>query len=89
MARNDGGSALPIVYGDDWQGVQKGMTLRDWFAGQAMAAIIAKHPAMGEPFSADNGSTKVPVQMTHQIMDGIARGAYAYADAMLAAREAE
>lgn len=42
--REDGGPAFPTeprgpVYGDKYDG----MTLRDWFAGQALAGIIA-HP---------------------------------------------
>lgn len=50
-----------------------GMTLRDWFAGQAMAAIIAKMPfqEFPEDFS--------PYEKS-------AIGAYDYADAMLRAR---
>ncbi len=51
-----------------------GMTLRDYFAGQAMAAIIAKIPF--EEFPADWS----PYERT-------ALGAYDYADAMLAARQ--
>ena len=54
----------------DWHG----MTLRDWFAGQAMAAIIAKIPF--QEFPAD----WLPYEKT-------AIGAYDYADAMLEARK--
>jgi hypothetical protein len=49
-----------------------GMTLRDWFAGQALATII--HLTQ----SREGGWDEVAV----------AAGAYAVADAMLAAREA-
>ncbi|MCW4115647.1 hypothetical protein NPA31_011800 [Aurantimonas sp. MSK8Z-1] len=39
---NDGGAAFPelrnIVYQSDWETVP-GMTLRDWFAGQALAGV--------------------------------------------------
>lgn len=52
---------------------EPGISLRDWFAGQAMAAIIAKIPF--EEFPADWS----PYNKT-------AIGAYDYADAMLAAR---
>lgn len=38
MKENDGGPAFPCI-GHDWDG----MTLRDWFAGQAMAAFIASN----------------------------------------------
>lgn len=36
---NDGGSAFP--YGGGSDGPFPGMTLRDWFAGQAMAGWLA------------------------------------------------
>ncbi len=51
-------------------------SLRDWFAGQALAAIISKHPAKAGDHAA--------------LIDGVrakCEGAYAYADAMLAARK--
>lgn len=53
-----------------------GMSLRDWFAGQAMAALIAKAPAVLE------------VNEVTSMCQLIANGAYNYADAMLAARGA-
>jgi hypothetical protein len=40
-APNDGGPAFPVV----WQDVPHGgMTLRDWFAGQALAGMLAGNP---------------------------------------------
>ena len=36
----DGGPAFPTQYG-------KGMTIRDWFAGQALAGIIADGEVFG------------------------------------------
>jgi len=54
-----------------------GMTLRDWFAGQAMAAIAGA----------------APQEVLQDVCSGVrggrpmAYGAYALADAMLAARE--
>lgn len=63
--RTDGGDAFPTA--DD---ATSGMSLRDWFAGQALAGVLAcgtmTHPPVR---SADN-----------------ARTAYAMADAMLAER---
>lgn len=56
---------------DNWGG---GMSLRDWFAGQAMAAIIAKAP-----------NERVAREMSAMVAE-IACGAYDYADAMLAER---
>lgn len=50
MDRNDGGAAFPVV-GMSQRGDQQfvgvyeiGMTLRDYFAAKAMAALIAKIP---------------------------------------------
>lgn len=37
----DGGQAFP--HGDPFHGGDTGMTLRDWFAGQALAGMMA-HP---------------------------------------------
>ena len=76
---HDGGSALPtadsyhpsgqIAYG------RKGMTLRDWFAGQALAGMAASS------YWAEN------VQANRQdYMKPVAESAYAIADAMLKAR---
>jgi hypothetical protein len=63
---NDGGPAFPV--GSPTHRGYEGMTLRDWFAGQALAGLIADPSRDG---SADDR----------------ARYAYAYADAMLRARE--
>jgi hypothetical protein len=76
---NDGGSAFPIlppICGDGhppagYPYPDPGMTLRDWFAGQALAGLV---------FHNHYGARSD---------DEIANGAYAYADAMIAAREAK
>lgn len=52
----------------------KGMTLRDYFAAKAMAAIIAKTPFQSNPDD-------------YTPYDKTAVGAYDYADAMIAARD--
>jgi hypothetical protein len=67
-AINDSGPAFPTRYHEDMHG----MTLRDWFAGQALAGIISTCDAKSE------GS---------QAIKPIAEAAYDFADAMLAARE--
>lgn len=75
MANKDGGPAFPSV-GEGFDNPlysAPGMTLRDWFAGQAMAAFIAGHGAAGGPQPPRPGIA--------------ARAAYKYADAMLAGRE--
>lgn len=38
---NDGGPAFPI---DHWPCHFPGMSLRDWFAGRALAGLLADHP---------------------------------------------
>lgn len=73
---NDGGPAFPH-FKIDKEGVielcpQGGMTLRDYFAGQALAGILMNHT------TAKFGLTEISV----------ACYAYKFADAMLAAKEA-
>lgn len=66
--------AFPNTGNSGWElEPTEGMTLRDWFAGRAMAAIIAKMPFQEFP---DDFS---PYEKS-------AIGAYDYADAMLRAR---
>jgi hypothetical protein len=68
MARADGGQAFPSYTGG---GSVMGMTLRDWFAGQALAALSGLNNS-GTSFLWDS--------------DQLAKRAYARADAMLAER---
>lgn len=82
MAKNDGGSAFPgysLSTQDYGPGVRvpprpyKGMSLRDWFAGQALSGLARtylREDAIHNP-------------------DDLARIAVALADAMLAEREKE
>ena len=73
MTKDTGGQAFPCVHE---LSETKGMTLRDWFAGQALQAIVTKH----KPFvSADN-------KVWNKASQRAAAGAYEYADAMLAER---
>ena len=44
-AINDGGPAFPVSYESNLNEAE-GMTLRDWFAGQALAGLMAD-PSMG------------------------------------------
>ena len=67
-AIDDGGAAFPVP-NDANINRQEGMTLRDWFAGQALAGLV---------FHNDFGNVSD---------ENIAKGAYSYADAMLAARK--
>jgi hypothetical protein len=70
---DDGGPAFPCEALADYRDTEatkfKGMSLRDWFAGQALAGLV---------FHNDYGARSD---------DEIANGAYAYADAMIAARK--
>lgn len=70
MSGWDGGPAFPRSRAE-WEDSQVGMTLRDWFAGQALAGIIG---------------TLVNVS-TSSDLAVVAECCYEYADAMLAARE--
>lgn len=83
----DGGQAFPCQessespnhpgYRDVY--ASPGMTLRDWFAGQALAGICANSTFLIET-RADNWAEKVRL---------LADDAYTAADAMIAAREAK
>lgn len=75
---NDGGQAFPqpLCYspeGEAWP-AYPGMSLRDWFAGQALAGICANGHTPWSPNVADIEDAEV------------ARAAYDLADAMLGAR---
>ena len=70
---SDGGPAFPPQH--DPHTHYSGMTLRDWFAGQAMVAMGDRR------WDADTNNNLSST-------DVASRAAYARADAMLAAREA-
>ncbi len=74
MSANDGGPAFPRA-GTDTSYSQEGMSLRDWFAGQALAGMLAGF-SKGER---DGGPAR--------FHEGNCDTAYQIADAMLRARE--
>lgn len=81
----DNPTAFPVaeVRTHDGFGIREGspgMTLRDWFAGQAMVAMFAVNRDYLERVSQDK---------YFPITAASARDAYAFADAMLSARNQE
>lgn len=75
----DGGQAFPthpMLYSSADQGLAQGMSLRDWFAGQAIPAVSSDLAAIGVA-AQSKGWTPAKA---------IAVASYEVADAMLAAR---
>lgn len=72
---DDGGPAFPTESEEAWIA---GMSLRDYFAGQALAGLMARNPG----FASYDHRPFEPVRT----IDDYAADAYAMADAMLAAR---
>lgn len=75
---NDGGPAFPMSSGEEPRQnsithYNEGMSLRDWFAGQALKMIVI-NDVSGRP---------------ENFREHYSKGAYAWADAMLAARKAK
>lgn len=80
---NDGGPAFPMAGSTrEWDDVKKqwkpqdGMTLRDWFAGQALGHVAVY--SLSNEWSSRGGP---------EWRNEAAREAYRFADAMIAARE--
>ena len=74
---DDGGPAFPIPYGQIMSIEGMGMSLRDWFAGQATEEDIDAH----QEYAKDIGGM-VPKYTREQAK-------YRYADAMIAARKGD
>jgi hypothetical protein len=88
MSIKNGGPAFPVQWQDrDGQFVaEPGMTLRDYFAAKAMAALIS------EPICHDGGTPCVLIFSKGAEADGpdrFAIAAYKIADAMLRFREVQ
>lgn len=83
----DGGPAFPNTwdetneYGVIFPFVERGMSLRDYFAGQALPAVISATSAGQHMPTARDSDTSISF--------AIARDAYLMADAMLALRAQE
>lgn len=86
MTARDGGAAFPgerverSGLHSTVRVINPGMSLRDWFAGQALTAMIAKAPLFDR-----DGEHGKPIDMV-QFKRDMAESAYFYADAMLTAR---
>lgn len=82
MSRTTGGDpAFPVSYGPDGTpGYAEGMTLRDWFAGQALAGTMSNAVSIPK-YAAD--ANKQGISMSDQI----AEDCYMFADAMIAERD--
>jgi hypothetical protein len=79
---NDGGAAFPVMY------VSEGMSLRDYFAGQALA--LAYREAVKFSETCEDGKHQSSDGMRYNIIPReqmASRSAYKAADAMLAERE--
>lgn len=81
--KNDGGPAFPLQVTENWKQFASGMSLRDHFAGLAMGGIIQWQ-------NTEAGCIMIKAAMDTDGSDpddAIGQMAYAYADAMLKARE--
>ncbi len=86
----DGGPAFPKPGTDeciDVCGSQRGMSLRDWMAGQAMASINISEVLEAFRRNDYDGRQCHNVYVPVQTFAEIAKAAYEQADAMLAARK--
>lgn len=72
--------AFPTGNQQEW-GPDTGMTLRDWFAGQALVGFAA-----GLVTNADNGGLAHPRASARVSFTDLAKDAFTVADAMIAER---
>ena len=76
---DNGGPAFPITAGE--QVYATGATMRDWFAGQALSALVHPHAASILREAAAKGT------VGREMANPIAQAAYDIADAILADRK--
>ena len=62
---------------NEYNWINQGMDLRDYFAAKAMQAIISKQPHLDKPI----------IFMEEDRVKQVSAGAYLYADAMIKAKE--
>ena len=84
----DGGSAFPTDFhpSNDPEGLFRGMSLRDWFAGQALAPLMTNANAVFVAAAKSDSPEALRLAKMAYSESAIAAGAYALADAMLEAR---
>ena len=75
--KNDGGQAFPTAP-TEWSGLNEGMSLRDYFAAQAMCSLLSNN--------SDDAEDRVR-NAADLIASRIASRAYVMADAMIKARD--
>lgn len=83
--KNDGGPAFPVP-GALADSQHHGLSLRDWLAGQALVAIVAKQPLFDR--DGEFGPKFDEITLAHFRRD-MAISAYEWADAMLKERSRE
>jgi hypothetical protein len=83
MSDNTGGPAFPFTIPDTGHGsiIAKGMTLRDWFAGQALVSLLSNRESQMALYA--DASIEGKDTTTY-----VAEAVFEMADAMLAARKA-
>ena len=81
---NYGGPAFPVTYpnGD----MDYGITLRDYFAGQALAGLTARSESVYRKLASSDETMSSIEEALTSTLAGVA---FRYADAMLAARKEE
>ena len=81
MSRHDGGPAFPTEHGFNGGGEvwdRRGMSLRDYFAAKALAALIVWDAQVNDPRAGESQRKNVAYALV--------KNAYEMADAMLAER---
>lgn len=85
MAIETGGPAFPVsVLPGSQTGPSDGMTLRDWFAGQALKSLILKVPLHDR--TGEHGIHTPEVDAIHAVRLHVSESAWDYASAMLDTR---
>lgn len=59
-------AAFPVVVPEAWDSVQNGMSLRDYFAGQALIALINKNDIRSAEIIAENAYVYADYMMTER-----------------------